>query len=281
MTLDEIVFDMKGGHFSPGQTYVACRRVKSLQGLYINNFDLSAIRKSVKVEAEIERLASKLTLPIPKLFLHIYSLTIALLNIRSITCKLQDVKNDSVLQAADILCFCETWLNTSDPSPSVKDNHNVLRADRINSRGGGVMISIPHDTHILQNSGNHSNGIEHITITFKWYDIPCLLLLIYRLPLIPLSELLSILSDYTASILQCTSVIILGELNEDVLCKQNSSLNQFMTIQGFSQIVNSPTTDRGTLIDLVFIKNIPLTAVTINFSDTYYSDHDTIYCSLK
>ena len=58
-TLDEIVFDMKGGHFSPGQVYVACSRVKSLQGLYINNFNLAAIKKSMKVESEMERLAEK------------------------------------------------------------------------------------------------------------------------------------------------------------------------------------------------------------------------------
>ena len=67
LTLDEIVFDMKGGHFSPGQAYVACSRVKNLQGLYINNFNLtSIIKKSMKVESEVERLAEKLIEPVPK-----------------------------------------------------------------------------------------------------------------------------------------------------------------------------------------------------------------------
>ncbi len=48
LTLDEIVFDMKGKHFSAGQAYVACSRVRTLQGLHILNFNLTAIRKSVK-----------------------------------------------------------------------------------------------------------------------------------------------------------------------------------------------------------------------------------------
>ena len=58
LTLDEIVVDMKGGHFSPGQAYVVCSRVKNIQGLHITNFNLATIKKSVKIEAEMERLPS-------------------------------------------------------------------------------------------------------------------------------------------------------------------------------------------------------------------------------
>ena len=58
LTLDEIVVDMKGGHFSPGQAYVACSRVKNIQGLHITNFNLATIKKSVKIEEEMERLPS-------------------------------------------------------------------------------------------------------------------------------------------------------------------------------------------------------------------------------
>ena len=43
LTLDEIVVDMKGGHFSPGQAYVAFSHVKTLAGLHILNFNPKAI----------------------------------------------------------------------------------------------------------------------------------------------------------------------------------------------------------------------------------------------
>jgi len=49
LTLDEIVVDMKGGRFSPGQAYVAFSRVKTLAGLHILNFNPKAIKKSIDV----------------------------------------------------------------------------------------------------------------------------------------------------------------------------------------------------------------------------------------
>ena len=53
LTLDEIVVEMKGGHFSPGQAYVAFSRVKILQGL---NFNAKAIKASSDVQNEMTRL---------------------------------------------------------------------------------------------------------------------------------------------------------------------------------------------------------------------------------
>ena len=46
LTLDEIVVDMRGGRFSPGQAHVAFSRLKSLQGLHILNFNAASIKKS-------------------------------------------------------------------------------------------------------------------------------------------------------------------------------------------------------------------------------------------
>ena len=45
LTLNEIVIDMKGGRFSPGQAYVAISHVKTLQSLHILNFNRTAIKK--------------------------------------------------------------------------------------------------------------------------------------------------------------------------------------------------------------------------------------------
>ena len=136
---------MKGGRFNPGQAYVAFSRVKTLQGLHILNFNASAIIKSNDVHTEMARLNTKLLLTPPKLKFPYNHLTIALLNVRSITAKMPDIK-DGDIKSASILCFCETWLTPSDPSPVILDDHNVsIRCDRASGDKGGVMISISED----------------------------------------------------------------------------------------------------------------------------------------
>ena len=57
--------------------------------------------------------------------------------------KLSDILIDTNIQAADIICFCETWLLPSEASPCIKQDHVILRCDRATHgvRGGGVMIS--------------------------------------------------------------------------------------------------------------------------------------------
>ena len=115
LTLDEIVVDMKGGRFSPGQAYVAFSHVKTLAGLHILNFTNKAIKKSIDVENEMLRLNSNLLHPLPDLLNDPYHLTIALLNVRSIMAKLPDIHADKNLRSASIPCFCETWRNPSQP----------------------------------------------------------------------------------------------------------------------------------------------------------------------
>ena len=94
LTLDEIVVDMKGGRFSPGQAYVAFSRVKTLTGLHILHFNSKAIKKSIDVESEMVRLNSNLLPPVPEVLCDPSHVTFALLNVRSILAKLPDIRAD-------------------------------------------------------------------------------------------------------------------------------------------------------------------------------------------
>ena len=132
LTLDEIVVDMKGGRLSPGQAYVAFSRVKTLKGLHILNLNVKAIKKSIDVENEMVRLNTNLLQQVPEVLCNSSShVTIALLNVRLIIAKLPDITADNSLRSASILCFCETWLNASQPFPVLVDNQIDIRCDRV------------------------------------------------------------------------------------------------------------------------------------------------------
>ena len=133
LTLDEIVVDMKGGHFSPGQAYVTFSRVKTPQGLHILNFNAKAIKASTDVQNEMTRLNNKLLPSAPQLqclSLPGNYVTECTLNVRSLVAKLDDIKQDMCLKAASVLCFCETWLTPSQASPSILNDQVVVRCDR-------------------------------------------------------------------------------------------------------------------------------------------------------
>ena len=280
LTLDEIVVDMKGGHFSPGQAYVACSRVKNIQGLHILNFNLAAIKKSVKVEAEMERLANRIVQCMLKpsfIQLSTQHMTICLLNVRSVINKLEDINHDTILQSVDMLCLSETWLSPLTQTPSVIDGYNVIRCDRTSaSRGGGVMIAHKQDIKCSSVVNQRNNDIEQITGMFMLYGFPIVISLVYRPPLVAMNNLLNTLSNVLSTVNNSEPMIVLGDFNEDILLNPNSKLLQFMLSNGFSQVVTSPTTDRSTMIDLVFVKKLPLTVVTIDIND---SDHDAVHCT--
>ena len=83
---------------------------------------------------------------VPKLQCHDNHVTIALLNVRSITAILPDIACDDGLRCASIIYFCETCLTPSQPSPIVQNGQIAIRCDRMSGDNkGGVMISVPEE----------------------------------------------------------------------------------------------------------------------------------------
>ena len=88
--------------------------------------------------------------------------TIALLNVRSIAAKLPDIAGDNSLKCASILCFCETWLTASQPSPVIQI---AIRCNRTSGDNkGGVTICVPQDMQPSQTCTIAFNGIEAVLL---------------------------------------------------------------------------------------------------------------------
>ena len=285
LTLDEIVVSMKGGRFSPGQAYVAFSRVKTLQGIHILNFNPSAIKASADVQNELNRLDTKLLKNIPEL--HCQSLTsshvtIAQLNVRSIVPKLPDIACDTCLKCASILCFCETWLTKSQTFPPLTHTPICIRCDRPSGDNkGGVIICVSRDIQPTESHSFTCSGIEALCTTLVLPSGSLIQVgVLYRSPTTSLANLNAILSKLLNQVSQSiTPCIIMGDFNEDLLHKLDSRLLSYMTSHGYVQLVKSPTTANGTLIDHVYCSNVPDNTI-VEVQDTYYSDHDTVYCSL-
>ena len=247
LTLDEIVVDMKGGRFSPGQAYVAFSRVKTLQGLHILNFNAKCIKKGNDVENEMVRLNDNLLQPVSQILCDSPSasyLTIALLNVRSIVAKMPDIKQDNNLKSASIKCFCETWLHASQLSPIVQDDQIDIRCDRMTCDSkGGVMICVPRQMKPSNTQRFVSNGIESVCTTLALPNGSCMqVALVYRSPRVSRELLITFL----CRLLNYVSVFnlpcaILGDFNEDLMHQQNSRLLSFMSYYGFTQLVYTVT----------------------------------------
>ena len=250
LTLDEIVVDMKGGRFSPGRAYVAFSRVKTLAGLHILNFNSTAIKKSIDVENEMFRLNSNLLQPVSQITCDPSShVTIALLNVRSILAKLPDIRADHSLRSASILCFCETWLSASQPSPVLLDDQIDIRCDRVTCENkGGVLLCVPSHMNPSNVHRFATSGIEAVSATIQLPNVSNMqIAVVYRSPSVPRATLITVLTRLLRHVTLCNiPCVILGDFNEDIVHHQNLAILALMSSFSFKQIVQYPTrhTDR-------------------------------------
>ena len=144
-----------------------------------------------------------------------HSYTIAMLNVRSVLPKLPDIDCDSSLKSADILCFTETWLAPHIDCPAIVSGHQIIRVDRehLNNKGG-VLISAPHS---MVTAEVHQLTIENILI--EALGVTLLLpngklihiVLVYRSPRVPISELMSFMSEILSHM--NVTCFVLGDFN--------------------------------------------------------------------
>lgn len=205
---------------------------------------------------------------------------------RSILAKLPDIRADNSLRSASIQCFCETWLNVCQPSPVLLDDQIDIRCDRGTCENkGGVLIYVPSQMNPCNTQRFSTNGIEAVSATIHLPNVGNIqIAVVYRSPSVPQTTLITLLSRLLTHIsLSNTPCIILGDFNEDILHHPSNKILRLMSNFSFQLLVKSPTTTQGTLIDHVYYRNLssnPSDSAIVHVQDTYYSDHDTLYCTI-
>ena len=280
--------------FDAGQAYVAFSRVKTLEGLFIKNFKAANIRVNADVMSEMKRLSTENipSEPVPS----VISLPkeswmkIGHLNIHSYLAKKEDIIRDEAMKQANIMCFTETFLK---PHQHIERKHlplqndcQLFRFDRIQTTSedlikGGVLIICPTSLRPVRIQFNRLLQLEAVSIvtTSPHSGHRMCIVAVYRRPQQPLATFLSLMDQLIYNLPQIVPTIILGDFNEDIFSKSNSSrLLHFMSSKRFSQLVKVPTTDSGSLLDHIYCNNHVQDAY-IDVVDTYYSDHDATYLS--
>jgi len=193
---------------------------------------------------------------------------------------------------ADIICLTETFLSQDielyqrhaimKPSTAYRnDRRPDQRQDGNPNRGGILFFCRPHfqaeDEEILQ-----FPDLECLSVTIVCPPIgPLRVCTIYRRPTVKTEvfnqQIRALLED-----LQEKPTIILGDFNEDLLKPSDHPTYRLMQSFGYRQVVKTPTTDQGSLLDHCYIAGIPATVtVTVHVWDTYYSDHDIVSVKLQ
>ena len=154
------------------------------------------------------------------------------------------------------------------------DNSTAVFTDLKHQRGGGVGIYC-------------SDKIECDIFTPENWNLECLY---FTVPHVNLTAVLlyrpnSYKTDmFRQQLLQVIEEvekhpgqkIIMGDFNEDIFT--SSTVVKLMETHGYSQQVHNPTTEKGTLIDHVYAKDME--GISVEVVQTYYSFHHAILISL-
>ncbi len=298
MTTDTAVVCLKR-IFESGMAYVALSRTTSLSGLHITEFDENKIFCDPEISSSLENMP-KAEFHNVQPILHILqdsslnsSFKIIHHNTEGLQCHMDDLKCHHELLLADVLCFTETHLSGSavpedlqlDGYTMYKRNRNVSYTNYshlANRKGGGVAMYVKNNFQVRP-----LMYIQNVT------DLECLVLkveapkqaliaVIYRPPNYNLIEFLINLNALLTSleIFDFKPIIVCGDFNEDQLSRGNKSILSLFQEKGYTQLINSGTTENNTLLDPVFISGAH-SHVRAGVLQTYYSYHDPVYCILE
>ncbi|CAI5653237.1 unnamed protein product [Oreochromis niloticus] len=298
MTTTSAVVSLKS-IFEPGMAYVAVSRVTSLNGLYLLDMEEKKIFTNPEITAALENMRqANLDDMMP--LLHVRQtlsrsevFTIVHHNTEGLPAHINDIKSHHELCLADVLCLTETHLRGSFVAESLHlENYNLFKRNRhlsytnfpqmANRNGGGVAVYVKSDIQVHEKQYIHNvTDLEFLALKVE-APVSALIAVVYRPPdytLRPfLKNLVSLLDSL--EIMDCHPIIVCGDFNENVLSIANKPILELFESRGYAQVITAPTTEKNTLLDLIFISQ-PERCLHSGVMKTYYSYHDPVYCVLS
>ena len=291
LSLDKIVvtFDK---YFQGGHTYVALSRSRSLEGLYLRNFNKQYIKVKKDVTAEMSRLKER-QLQTDSVIHHQEDqhLTICQLNIQSLPAHFQDLKACKSLTDCDIIALAETWLHPGCQSENYSmDGFCLIRRDRQDvhndckqsecgmcNNKGGVAMYVKSDLTFQRQKDMEPDNFECIILSVDVEGkLPSYVINLYRPPQMQLPILKASLCQILSCIPAECRVILIGDFNVNP-GSTDHMLHIMRPLEEFSlvQKVTAPTHRFGSVLDHVYVSSSFSTTSTL-VVPMYFTDHSAV-----
>ena len=287
--------------FSAGQAYVILSRVVSLNGLVIQGFDekyiycneavAEAMNKmsSYVIEYDYEEVDNENVGNVIE-FGECYRTSMVMHNIQGLEAHFMDLKSNTDMLSCDFICLTETWTNGDfhcdnnmveykwyhQTRNASYDNSSTVRSMLKEQCHGGVAVC-GKKTRVFRRLNLPINNLEYIAFVIYGNPnliLPIVVVVLYRPSSYTLKEFVDVLEVMLNEIEKFSSkCIVMGDFNEDILQK-DSQAKKSMESHGYKQCVTAATTEKGTLLDHVYVRNID--NIHVGVTPTYYSYHEAV-----
>ena len=193
---------------------------------------------------------------------------ISYLNVKSLYAHCGDVVRDNIMMDSDLISLGETWLHfQSEVSFSGFKGYfaNFGRGKGVAAFTKCHLDQIPY----IQSSDCHS------LIQMKMFGID--FIFVYISHNCDRKQLIHQLFDLMNS---SNPTVLMGDFNEKY--SKSSNMSRDLETRNFSQLISTPTHDKGNLIDHLYVNDLLLQkGHFIEKNAAYYSDHDIITLYIK
>ncbi len=273
-TTDRAVISMK--YIQKAMAYVALSRVTHLDGMYLTDFDEARIfcdetihmHMATMVRYNLSQANPLLNVDDRSNFIIVHH------NIQSLNRHLEDMKNNTDMQKAHVICLSETWLENDNNLDSYNmSGYSFETANFGKGRGVGMYIKNTVQYQRVFSANEQSDVLAVRTSG----SINLLIAAVYKPIGTILTEFSSTMNDLTAQfeILDTDHTVILGDLNHDLL-----KYPPIPAFEDFKQLIQQPTTSNGTLLDHIYIKPTPQEYRSAPMT-THYSYHNPTFLAVK
>ena len=273
-------FDLqKQKSFNSGQIYVALSRVHSLDGLYLTGtYNRNSIKANRRAAEQYQYMRDNCQLIPIKDFEPAgegSSLTITLLNTRSLPKHSADIAADDILMSSDILCLTETQLTPDSDNECCLDLQPFLsipnsREDRFTSILYGFNPEVVDLIYCRDIPGASVFQVQKQSFSTE----PVNIILLYRKNSLSANDLFYMLNNLINDDFDIH--IILGDFNINAFTENNNYVFEYLS--DYQLVINEPTHISGSLLDHVYVKKDVINEVEVSalVKNVYFSDHDAI-----